>query len=140
VAPAKAISSIQSRFNRTRKAEINGQPMGLLFDNMIHKYQPMDILVLVMSQPASFTISPQHLVSFPILQLPHIKKIFFFFFNKHFFFAEDYFGRFIPTRHSRRFIIFLFSWIKIYATSAYFWMVFHLDNNLDSDSKIFLFN
>jgi hypothetical protein len=100
VAPAKAISSIQSRFNRTRKAEINGQPMGLLFDNMIHKYQPMDILVLVMSQPASFTISPQHLVSFPILQLPHIKKIFFFFFNKHFFLQkiilEDLFQRGIP--------------------------------------------
>jgi hypothetical protein len=100
VAPAKAISSIQSRFNRTRKAEINGQPMGLLSDNMIHKYQPMDILVLVMSQPASFTISPKYLVSFFHFTTAAHKKKIFFFFNKHFILQkiilEDLFQRGIP--------------------------------------------
>jgi hypothetical protein len=71
VASAKATSSIQSRFKRTRKAET---------DNMIHKYQPMDILVLVMSQPASFTISPKYLVSFfHFTTAAHKKKFLFLF-------------------------------------------------------------
>ncbi len=63
VARANAISSIQSRFRRPSKSKDNWLPI-VLPEILIFKYRPMDIIVLIMFQPASFTISPQHLVSF----------------------------------------------------------------------------
>lgn len=64
VATANAISRISSRFLRPPNSKENWLPMGILSEIIIFKYRPMDIMVLIMSQPACFTISPQHLVSF----------------------------------------------------------------------------
>jgi hypothetical protein len=60
---ATATSSIYSRYIRTLEAEADWQPMCFLPNVMVHKCKPGDILVLVMSQPSSFTILPEHLVS-----------------------------------------------------------------------------
>ncbi len=64
VATASAISSISSRFFRPPNSKDNWLPMGILSEILIFKYRPMDIMVLIMSQPTCLTISPQHLVSF----------------------------------------------------------------------------